>query len=293
MQTIRALIEAARPRQWVKNGIVFAGLVFGEKALETGALLIAVAAFVIFCILSSASYIGNDLVDAKRDRQHPLKKNRPIASGRLSPGAARAAYALLAVAGCCVAALLGMRFLLLAAGYLFLGIVYSRWLKALPILDVFAVAAGFVIRAAAGAEAVNVAVSPWLLICTMLLSLFLALSKRRHELALMTDQAGEHRPALSHYSPYLLDQMISVVTASTVVSYCLYTLWPETIDKFGTHNLVYTVPFVLFGIYRYLYLVHRAEQGGEPDRVLLTDVPMLVDVALWLLAVVLIIYVHP
>ena len=286
----RALIEAVRPRQWVKNGVVFAGLVFGEKLREPHAAVIALGAFVIFCALSSSTYLFNDLCDAERDRQHPLKRNRPIASGRLSPAVALAVASVLVMAGLAASALVSRPFFLLAASYILLGIFYSRWLKGMPILDVFAVAAGFVIRAAAGAEAVNVAVSPWLLVCTMLLSLFLTLSKRRHELVLMTDQAAAHRAALSHYTPYLLDQMISVVTASTVVCYCLYTLWPETVNKFGTHDLVYTVPFVLFGIYRYLYLVHRAEQGDQPDKVLLTDIPMLVDVALWLLAVVLIIY---
>jgi 4-hydroxybenzoate polyprenyltransferase len=285
-----ALIEAMRPRQWVKNGVVFAGLVFGEKLREPHAAVIALGAFVIFCALSSSTYLFNDLCDAERDRQHPLKRNRPIASGRLSPAVALAVASVLVMAGLAASALVSRPFFFLATCYVLLGIFYSRWLKAVPILDVFAVAAGFVIRAAAGAEAVNVAVSPWLLVCTMLLSLFLTLSKRRHELVLMTDQAVAHRAALSHYTPYLLDQMISVVTASTVVCYCLYALWPETVEKFHTHNLVYTVPFVLFGIYRYLYLVHRAEQGDQPDKVLLTDIPMLVDVALWLAAVVLIIY---
>jgi 4-hydroxybenzoate polyprenyltransferase len=290
MNTLVALIEAARPRQWVKNGIVFAGLIFGQEVRQAEAVLLALAAFAIFCALSSSVYLVNDLFDVERDRRHPLKRNRPIASGRLPRNLAAGAAIVLAAVGMAASIFLGKPFSALAAAYLCLHLLYSAWFEALVILDVFAVAAGFVIRAAAGAAAVKVAVSPWLLICTMLLSLFLVLSKRRHELVLMSDQAAGHRASLSHYTPYLLDQMISVVTASTVVCYCLYTLWPETVEKFGTHDLVYTVPFVVFGIYRYLYLVHRAERGGEPDKVLLTDVPMLADVALWLAAVLLIIY---
>jgi 4-hydroxybenzoate polyprenyltransferase len=214
-----------------------------------------------------------------------------VASGRLSTlSAVLGAIAFVAIAEGLWFPGMNWRFGALAGAYFALSLAYSFVLKNVVILDVFVVAAGFVIRAAAGAEAVNVAVSPWLLICAMLLALFLALSKRRHEMVLLGDAAAAQRATFSHYTPYLLDQMMAVVTASTVVCYCLYTMWPDTVDKFGTHNLVYTIPFVLFGVYRYLYLVHRAEQGGSPEKVLLTDVPMLADVVLWLVAVGVILY---
>ena len=290
---MRAAFEALRPRQWMKNTFVFAGLIFSENLANRRDDLLVLAAFAIFCVISSSVYLINDLADIEQDRSHPTKCRRPLASGRLSPAAAVVMAVLLGAAGLAASYWINPGFLLLAVIYFTLNLAYSFVLKHVMILDVICVAVFFVLRAAAGAEAIAVRISPWLLICTILLALFLALSKRRHELVLLEAAASHHRRILAEYSPYLLDQMISVVTASTVVCYCLYTLWSETVNKFGTHNLVYTVPFVLFGIYRYLYLVHRAEQGDQPDKVLLTDIPMLVDVALWLAAVVLIIYARP
>lgn len=285
-----ALLEAMRPRQWTKNLIVFAGIIFAQQLFQPGMLAKVVIGFVLFCLLSSAVYIFNDLRDLEQDRKHPAKSQRPLASGRLGPGAAVAALVIMTVMGLGGAFWLGIPFGWVALAYWALMIVYSLWLKQVVILDVFAISLGFVLRAVAGAEVIAVEISPWLLVCTLLLALFLALGKRRHELVLLEAEAPQHRRILSQYSPYLLDQMIAVVTASTVLSYCLYTMWPQTVGKFGTTDLVYTVPFVLFGIFRYLYLIHQKGEGGSPDRVLLTDWPLILDLLLWIIAAGVILY---
>jgi len=290
LATTRALIEALRPRQWLKNGIVFAGLIFSQNAADLRMLLIAVGAFALFCALSSSVYLINDIGDVERDRRHPAKRLRPLASGRLATGAAWAAVPLLAALGLGLSFALRWEFGLLALAYYALNIGYTYSFKHVAIVDVMAIAVGFVIRAAAGAAAIGVEISPWLLVCTIFLALFLALSKRRHELLVLETGAADHRASLTHYSPYLLDQMIAVVTASTVISYCLYTMWAETVTKFGTHNLVYTTPFVIFGVFRYLYLVHQREEGGAPEKIPLSDGPMLVNLALWLATVALVLY---
>jgi len=287
---MRAAFEALRPRQWMKNTFVFAGLIFSENLGNRRDDLLVLAAFAIFCAISSSVYLINDLADIEQDRSHPTKCRRPLASGRLSPAAAVAMAALLGAAGLAASYWINPGFLLLAIIYFTLNLAYSFVLKHVMILDVICVAVFFVLRAAAGAEAIAVRISPWLLICTILLALFLALSKRRHELVLLEAAASHHRRILAEYSPYLLDQMISVVTASTVVSYCLYTMWPETVAKFGTPNLVFTVPFVLFGIFRYLYLIHQKDEGGSPERIPFTDVPMIVNLLLWLATVGIILY---
>jgi len=286
----KALIEALRPRQWLKNGVVFAGLIFSQNLRDVRLLGIAIAAFVLFCALSSSVYLINDIGDLERDRRHPLKRLRPLPSGRLPLGVAWGAAAALMALGLGLSFVLRLEFGLLGLAYYLLNLAYTYWLKHIAIVDVMAIALGFVIRAAAGAEAIAVQISPWLLICTIFLALFLALSKRRHELLVLEARAGDHRASLAHYSPYLLDQMMAVVTASTVISYCLYTMWPETVAKFHTHNLVYTTPFVIFGIFRYLYLVHQRAEGGAPEKIPLADGPMLVNLALWLAAVAAALY---
>jgi 4-hydroxybenzoate polyprenyltransferase len=287
------LVAALRPHQWTKNLIVFAGLIFGQKLLDPNAVGRAAAAFAIFCALSSVVYLLNDLADREADRQHPLKKHRAIASGVVSPTVALAMAGGLAAVGLTGAFLLGRNFGLVALGYLALFTLYSGPLKHLVILDVLTIAAGFVLRAVGGAVAIPVAISPWLLIVTILLALFLALAKRRHELVLLADDASAHRRSLEEYSPYLLDQMIAVVSASTIVAYAFYTVSPETIHKFGTNMLGLTLPFPLYGIFRYLYLVHRREGGGSPAELLLNDRPLLICVALWVAAVVALIYGVP
>jgi 4-hydroxybenzoate polyprenyltransferase len=287
------LVTALRPHQWTKNLIVFAGLIFGEHLFDPASGIRAGAAFAVFCALSSAVYLFNDLADREADRLHPIKRFRPIASGAVAPAVAGTTAAILLVAGLGTALLIGRAFAAVAAAYVGLQLVYSVLRKKVVIIDVFTIAVGFVLRAAAGAVAIPVPISPWLLIVTTLLALFLGFSKRRHELVLLADQATGHRRSLEEYTPYLLDQMISVVTASTIVAYAFYTVSPETIRKFGTNLLPLTLPFPLYGIFRYLYLVHRREGGGSPAELLLTDGPLLVCVALWGAAVIALIYWVP
>jgi 4-hydroxybenzoate polyprenyltransferase len=284
------LLISLRPGQWIKNLLVFAGLLFGRRLFEPEAVFRALSAFAIFCALSGVVYLINDLLDRDSDRQHPLKAARPIASGALPGQVAAATAALLGGAALAAAWMLGLPFLAAAAAYLGLLVLYSGPLKHIVIIDVLTIAVGFVLRAVGGAVAVNVEFSHWLLVCTVLLALFIALAKRRHELVLLADTATSHRPILGEYTPYLLDQMISVVTASTLVAYAFYTISPETQAKFGTDRLGLTIPFPLYGIFRYLYLVHRREGGGSPADLLLTDRPLLVCVALWALSVTAIIY---
>jgi 4-hydroxybenzoate polyprenyltransferase len=284
------LVLSLRPSQWTKNLIVFAGLIFGLRLGDPRAVWSAALAFVIFCVLSGVVYLINDIRDRDADRVHPVKSRRPIASGALSPTSAATAAVVLAAVAVAGAFALNRSFGLVAAAYLLLLGVYSASLKHVVILDVLTIAAGFVLRAIGGVVAVEVEFSHWLLLLTLLLALFLALSKRRAELVTLADGATGHRRILAEYSPYLLDQMISVVTASTLLAYAFYTIAPETVQKFGTDRLLWTVPFPLYGIFRYLYLVHQRDGGGNPSETLLTDRPILTCVALWGLAVILILY---
>jgi len=284
------LLISLRPGQWTKNLFVFAALVFAQRLTDADAVVQAVIAFLVFCALSSTVYLINDVLDREQDRRHPLKADRPVASGALRPSVAIAAAAILGIVSMPVALGLGWRFFQIAAGYLLLLVAYSAFLKHIVILDVLTISAGFTLRAAAGAAAIAVPISHWLLVCTTLLALFIALSKRRHELTLLTEKAIDHRPILGDYTPYLLDQMISVVTASTLIAYAFYTISPETTAKFGTDLLSLTIPFPLYGIFRYLYLVHRRDKGGSPAELVVNDRPLLVCVGLWALSVILIIY---
>jgi len=287
-----ALLQAMRPQQWTKNLFVFAAIVFARRLLDRDALTASLMAFAFFCLLSSTVYLINDIVDAEQDRQHPTKRNRPIASGRLPASVALVAAVLTAGAGLGSSFLLGLPFVAIAALYLGLNLLYSFVVKHIVILDVLSIAIFFVLRAAAGAAAIDVTISHWLLICTILLALFIALSKRRHELVLLENEAANHRASLGEYSPYLLDQMIAVVTASTLMAYTLYTVDDRTVgpEGIGTDHLVYTVPFVIFGIFRYLYLVHQKGEGGNPDRIILSDRPFFINLLLWMGTVALVVY---
>jgi len=280
-----------RPRQWVKNVFVLAPLIFAQELANAAAVEAALLGFFLFCVLSSSVYVLNDLVDAESDRQHPDKRHRPIASGELDPKAAGVLAALLAMAGLAGAVFLGTPFATVAAAYLALNLAYSFALKRVVIVDVMAVAAGFILRAWAGALVLHVALSRWLVLCTGLLALFLGFVKRRQELIARDLDGGEGRAILREYSADFLDQMISVVTASTVVAYSLYAFDPEVARKLGTEHLGLTVPFVLFGIFRYLYLVHRRGQGENPTLLLLGDRPLLINLALWAGTVVAVLYV--
>jgi 4-hydroxybenzoate polyprenyltransferase len=285
-----ALLVSLRPNQWTKNLLVFAPLVFAVKLFDPASVVRATFGFLVFCALSSVVYLINDCLDRDADRTHPLKRFRPIAAGDLSPAAALTTAAGLALVALVGAASLGWMFFLVAAGYVVLQTLYSVALKHVVILDALTLAIGFVLRAIGGAAVINVVVSHWLFVCTILGALFMALAKRRHELVLLADGAGTHRPILDEYSPYLLDQMIAVVTASTLISYVFYTISPETEQKFGTGWLGLTIPFALYWIFRYLYLVHRRDGGGSPTDLLLNDRPLLACMTLWVIAVVLIVY---
>ena len=286
---LTAILISLRPRQWVKNLFVFAGLIFGQKLL-TPLVWTALAAFVVFCALAGAVYLLNDVADRDKDRLHPRKRERPIASGILPVSVAVGAAVVLIVAGLAAGLALSAAFALVALAYVSLLAAYSAWLKHFVIVDVLVVAIGFVLRAVAGAVVIDVEISGWLLICTILIALFLALGKRRHEYLALGDRASEHRPILAEYSAGLLDQMIAVVTASAVTAYALYTMSPETVAKFHTQLLPATLPFVLYGIFRYLYLLYRRQLGGNPSELFLNDRPLLVNTLCWMLAIVAIIY---
>jgi len=279
------IFKTMRPRQWTKNLLVFAALIFSQNLSNLPMVSDATIAFIIFCLLSGSVYTLNDLLDVKQDRTHPKKSQRPLASGKLQPPIAIVSGSILVLLSLVNAFWLNTNFGFIALGYFILQIAYSTVLKHIVILDVLAVSIGFVLRAIAGAEVINVPISSWLLVCTILLALFLSLGKRRHEIILLEDNAADHRKILFEYSPALLDQMISVVTASTVVAYALYTMSAETITKFQTDNLKYTIPFVLYGIFRYLYLIHQKSEGGSPEKILLNDRPLLINIILYLLTV--------
>ena len=288
---LRDIIKLLRPSQWIKNGVVLAGLIFAGKAGATQLLKISLLALVAFCFLSSAVYVLNDLIDRERDRAHPLKKNRPIASGRVKTGTAAVLFVILTVIGLVISYIINIHLLIVSMCYIVLMVMYTFWLKNVVIIDVMTIAAGFVLRALAGAVAISVEFSSWLLISTFVLALFLGFGKRRHEIILLESGASDHRRSLEKYSPYLLDQLIGVVTASAVITYLFYTLSPDVIAKLGTHYLYVTIPFVIYGIFRYLYLVHKEERGGSPTTLLLTDKPLLVDVLLWLATIIVILYI--
>ncbi len=294
---VTAVLKAMRPKQWIKNFMVFPALVFAGHLTDLTDVVAVCGGFVVFCLLSGAVYLFNDIKDYEKDRLHPNKKFRPIASGELSIPDAQRAMGFVAVAALAgslalnvITTKVGFDFFFIAVLYLALQIAYTLKLKHVVILDVGCIAAGFVLRVLAGTAIINVPIGMWIIICTTLLALFLGFGKRRHELVLLSGEAGEHRRILEEYSPYYLDQMIAVVTASTVVAYSLYTMDPATIEKLGTTRLPLTIPFVIYGIFRYLYLVHQREEGGSPSKVLVSDKPLLVNILLWFVAVVVLLY---
>jgi len=284
-----ALLRAMRPRQWSKNAFVFAGVFFDGRALDAMRLGRSLAAFVIFCLLSSAVYLINDLVDADKDRQHPTKRHRPIASGALAPSPAIVAAVLLVAVSLGSAFVLGWPFGLVSLAYLLLMIAYSFYLKNLVILDVMIIATGFVLRVFAGTAAVQVTrFSPWLYVCSTLLALFIAINKRREELLLLADEADNHRTSLREYNLEFLDTMTSLVTATLLASYSFYTFSAPNLP--ADHSMMFTIPFVLYGIFRYLYLVHGRGLGGAPEDIVLGDKPLLITLALWALTAGIVIY---
>ncbi len=291
-----ALLKIMRPRQWTKNLIIFVAVVFGGRAFLSGDVFHAALAFVFFCFLSSSVYILNDVVDAPQDRRHPDKKNRPVAAGKISRGAALAwfvAFAALSLGASFWA--LGWKFGVSAGAYFVLNLSYTFGVKRVVIVDCITIAMGFVLRAIAGIYAIvtePIQISEWLLICTFFLALFLAFSKRRGEITDLSADAAAYRPILASYSPKLIDEMIAVTTASSVMSYSLYTIWPGTVARLGTNNMIYTIPFVVYGIYRYLYLVHKKGKGASPSAILLSDRPLQANILLYVAAVFVILYVN-
>ncbi|MCF7838275.1 MAG: decaprenyl-phosphate phosphoribosyltransferase [Candidatus Marinimicrobia bacterium] len=288
-QALVPWLRALRPKQWTKNAVVLAAYFFAlgdtRLALPYAAGWRALAAAGLFCLLASAVYLANDVRDRARDQAHPTKRLRPIAAGQVPVGGALFLAGGLALAGLLGAVLLGGLLPWVFGAYILLQVAYTLGLKHVALLDLFVIAAGFVLRALSGAVALPAPISPWLLLCAFLLALFLALGKRRHEKVVESNTGGASRPALDGYSEKLLDQLIGIVCAAVIVSYALYTLAPETVAKFGSARLGLTVPFVVFGLFRYLDLIYRHEQGGRPEQILLTDRPLLVNLALYGLTV--------
>ncbi len=295
MTALRGLIATLRPHQWTKNTVLFAGLIFAGGLSDTRLVGLAVSGAVIFCLLSGAVYVLNDIVDLESDRRHPEKRLRPLASGALRVAPAATVAFLSATAALIWSYSLYPTFGHTAAGFLALNVLYSLVFRRMVILDVVAIAVGFVLRAVASVEVLRGAapgteLSPWLLVCTFFLALFLALGKRRAEALTLGESAGGHRVTLEHYPAALVDSLIGIVTAATIVSYAIYTIWPGTVEKVGSAGLVYTVPFVVYGLFRYLYLMFAGGGGGKPSRVLVTDVPIVVNILLWVAVVVWVLY---
>ncbi len=287
---LAALVRLLRPSHWAKNVFVLAPLVFAERLHDPRAIAVALAAFACFCAASSAVYVFNDIRDREEDRRHPVKRERPLAAGSIGVTVAAIAAAALTLLAVAAAAAIGAGFAAVVAGYLALNLAYTLWLKHLVILDVMSLAFGFMLRVLGGGAAIGVEVSAWLLLCTIFVSLFLAFSKRRHELMLLNDNAFEQRRVLSHYSAGFLDQMINVVTASTVLAYALYSVSAENLGPEQSRFMVYTVPFVLFGVFRYLYLIYQKSSLLNPTEALVGDAPFVINIVLWGAAVVGIFY---
>jgi len=287
-----SLLKAMRPKQWAKNAFVFAGLFFDGKIADPLALLRSLIAFVVFSVVSSAVYLVNDLADIDKDRLHPEKRHRPLASGELEPGVARGAAMVILAVSLPAGFLLQTGFGIVIAGYALLMLAYTFALKDVVIIDVMVIAAGFVLRVLGGSLAVQVTrFSPWLYVCTTLLALFIGLSKRRHELVLLADKANNHRAVLDGYTLAFVDTMTSIVASGTLVAYAFYTFSAPNLPE--NHAMMLTIPFVLYGIFRYLYIIHVKHLGGAPEDIVFSDRPLLLTLSLWALTAGLVIYLFP
>jgi 4-hydroxybenzoate polyprenyltransferase len=286
---LRGLFVTARPRQWPKNVFVFAALVFVGELTNLDLLARTATAFILFCAVSSAVYFINDLADIENDRRHPRKRHRPLPAGALSPTAAAVFAVILVGVTLPLSLWLNQGFGLITLAYFGLNLAYTFYLKNLVIIDVMVVAAGFVLRAVAGAEVIQVPISPWLYVCTILLALYISFVKRRHELVLLENDASQHRQILDDYSVRLLDELNTIVASTTIVAYSLYTFSAPNLP--ANHSMMLTIPFVLYGIFRYMYLTHRKNEGGSPEDILFKDKPFLANIILWGLAVVIVLYV--
>jgi len=290
---VSAAFALLRPKQWLKNAIVFAPLIFAKELFDIPNVLISLRAFCVYCLTASAVYILNDMADAEADRAHPEKKNRPLASGAITRPAALGLFAVCAAAAGLLCAGMNVRFIVVIAAYFLLNVAYSFRLKEVILVDVFVIAAGFMLRVLGGAYAIRVEVSSWIVLCSMFISLFLGFAKRRGELVNVAGAgSGAPRRVLLLYRVEFLDQMLTIAAAGAVISYALYTVAPRTLATFGTENLIYTTIFVIYGVFRYLYLIHAARQGENPTNALTSDVPILVTGVLWVGACVYLIYMR-
>jgi 4-hydroxybenzoate polyprenyltransferase len=287
---IKAILKLIRPYQWSKNVLVFGGLIFSGSLTHFHTLLISFLAFIIFCLISSAVYIINDILDLEKDKLHPLKKDRPLAAGIIKTPFAILLLILFLGISLTGAFLLDFEFALVIIAYFIINFFYSIGLKKIVILDVMMVSAGFLLRALAGCEVINVRPSPWLFLCSLVLALFISFGKRRNEMYILGEDASKHRLNLQEYSMYFLDMMMTICATATIVTYSLYTMASETVIRFRTSNLIYTTPFVMFGVFRYFFLVQQKNSGGDPTRLLVHDYPSIINVVLWIITVAFIIY---
>ncbi len=285
-----SLIISMRPQQWIKNLLLFGPLIFSINLFDTTMAMQTAFAFIAFSLAGSAVYLLNDIVDVEKDKAHPIKCNRPIASGKLSKNVALVFMAIIGAGALILAWDLSQTLAFIIIIYMVNNLFYSFKLKHIVLIDVGSLSLGFVLRVFAGAAVIGVEASPWLIMCTILLSSFLGFAKRRHELVLLGENNANHRSVLAHYSPHLLDQLILISASSTVMSYALYTVNAKTVVRFGTTNLIYTVPFILYGVFRYLFLIHNRKKGGDPAKVLLNDAPMVLNIVVWLSVCVYMVY---
>lgn len=286
VQKISAFIKLLRPKQWIKNLFVFAPLIFAKHVFEYNYLITVLAAFVLFCLISSGVYILNDIIDCEKDRLHPKKKNRPIASGIVSKTEGGVLLLILLPLVLVASFFVDVYFGVVVLLYFVNNTLYSFKIKHMVILDVMSIAVGFLLRVIGGALVIRVDISPWILLCTLLLSLFLGFSKRRNELVVLEAGAENHRKILEEYSLEFIDNMLSIITASTVMAYSLYTF--STNNK--NYNMMVTIPFVLYGIFRYQYIIYKKKEGGSPEETVLSDIPLIVTIALWGLLSIVILY---
>lgn len=280
---IKELIISMRPKQWYKNLVIFIGIVFSLNLLNINLWIDVIGAFAIFCALSGSMYIINDIIDIEKDKNHPKKRLRPIASGKLKSNYAVMSVIILVILSFAASYLINSLFLITALTFFILLLVYSLFLKQLIIVDIMIISTGFVLRAIAGCLAVGVLISPWLIICAFLLALFLGIGKRRHELVLLGDNATNHRKILDGYSTEMLDQMINITTSALIMSYSIYTFFT------GKLAIMLTIPFAFYGLFRYIYLVHAKNFGGEPE-MLFKDKGMILSMTLWILLVIIVLY---
>lgn len=288
---ISSVLISLRPYQWIKNTLVFSALLFSLSLFKWDLVFVSALAFAIFCLASSGVYLFNDLIDYEEDRHHPAKRLRPIASGSLNKSLASILMMILMTGAIFSSLLINISFTIIIIAYILMNIAYTIKLKHVIILDVIIVSMGFVLRAAAGAYAINMSISSWLFLCTLLLAIFVSLGKRRHEIILLKEEAGQHRDILGEYSVSFLDLLMAMTGGIAIIAYALYTMADETVNRFETTGLILTTPMVLYGVSRYFFLVMRCNSGGDPAKLIATDIPTIINIAVWIISSGLILYV--